>query len=64
MNAEQINRRRLVIKQDEASSAENRWLDIVANALNGTAPGTKVSDVLPEDAKAAHEHEGMVNASC
>ena len=49
MNIEQINRRRLVIKDDETSSGENRWLDIAANALNGTPSETKVWDVLAED---------------
>ena len=49
MNIEQINRRRLVIKQGEASSVEHRWLDIAANALNGTPPETKISDVLLGD---------------
>ena len=49
MNVEQISRRRLVIKDDEESTGENRWLDIAANALDGTPPETKVWDVLPED---------------
>ncbi len=49
MNIEQINRRRLVIKDDDAYSGENRWLDIAANALNGMPPETKVWDVLAED---------------
>ena len=49
MNIEQINRRRLVIKDYEAFSAKNRWLDSAANALSGTPRGTKVRNVLPED---------------
>lgn len=48
MTIEQINRRRLVVKDDEALSAENRWLDIAANVLSGTPPETKVRDILPD----------------
>ena len=49
MNIEQISRRRLVIKDDEESAGENRWLDVAAKALVGTPPETKVWDVLAED---------------
>ena len=49
MTIEYINRRRLVIKDDEEAAGENRWLDIATKALVGTPPETKVWDVLPED---------------
>lgn len=69
MNIEQINRRRLVIKDDEVLSGENIGLDIAAKALVGTPPETKVWDVLPEDVgvaavnmEARAEPEGRQNA--
>lgn len=68
MNIEQISHRRLAIKDDKESTGENRWLDIAANALDGTPPGTMVRDVLPEDVgvatvnmEARAELEGLQN---
>lgn len=49
MNIELISRRRLVIKDDEESAGENRWLDIATKALVGRPTETKVCDVLPQD---------------